>query len=189
MQVVGKKRTKRPSSQPNKSPRGIIAYRKKKRTSNDLSSTPTTTDQGSVELPSDHDVDQTNDTFPALDEETNLHDDDASPYSSDEEDENKGKSGPPAKSVQQRMEELFTHFQAEEIGKQYRALSEIEKGCQHALRCKEKYENAPTTGEGSQLRQQIHDTSILFRYLTLSPACVELMKMWDHNHKHHNKKM
>ena len=92
------------------------------------------------------------------------------------------------KTIEERMEQLFSWFNAEKSADQFLALAELSRGCRHAKRSKYSYENTDNE-DRVKVRQQIQKQSILFRYLTLSPNCAEIMRIWETQFKEHNKRM
>ena len=96
-----------------------------------------------------------------------------------------------AKSIAERVQDIFANLNSENVKQQFFACRELERGCKHALNKKDKYEDPEkdTLEEQNEIRQKIQDSSILYRYLTLSPNCAELMNTWDNQFKEHNKKL
>ena len=86
------------------------------------------------------------------------------------------------KQINERVTELFQSFQEEHT--QQNALKELRKACKHAGKNRKNYEK--NEGEG---RNNIEQYSILFKYLTLSPECAEVMKLWEIAFNSHNKKI
>ena len=95
------------------------------------------------------------------------------------------------KPIDDRMNDIFSNLNSQETGLEYQALSEIERGCHHALRVRESYfENEHSdVKDKADIRNKIQQQSILFRFLSLSPHCVELMNIWEKRFKDHNKKI
>lgn len=96
-----------------------------------------------------------------------------------------------SKSIVERVQDIFTNLNSENVKQQFFACRELERGCKHALSKKDKYEDPgkDTLEEQNEIRQKIQDSSILYRYLNLSPNCAELLSTWDNQFKEHNKKL
>lgn len=96
-----------------------------------------------------------------------------------------------AKPIDDRINDLFANLNSEEASREYLALTEIERGCIYAMRVRSTYYENEQSGEQdkSEFRLKTQQQSILFRFLSLSPNCVELMSIWEKRYKEHNKKI